>query len=195
MRLNKNGTVKRPLRKRIGIFLAHVALAILAFIWLIPIFWVVLTSFRGTKGAYSSTFFPTSYTLDNFIKLFTDFSVFNFPQMLLNTLIIAVANCLLSTFFVVSVAYTLSRLRFPSRKKIMSIAMVINLFPGFMSMIANYYIFKMLGWTNGPMLRVAMIAVYAGGAGVGYHIAKGFFDTIPIALDEAAMLDGATTRP
>ena len=46
MRLNKNGTVKRPLRKRIGIFLAHVALAILAFIWLIPIFWVVLTSFR-----------------------------------------------------------------------------------------------------------------------------------------------------
>ena len=139
-----------------------------------------------------ATFFPTSYTLDNFIKLFTDFSVFNFPQMLLNTLIIAVANCLLSTFFVVSVAYTLSRLRFPSRKKIMSIAMVINLFPGFMSMIANYYIFKMLGWTNGPMLRVAMIAVYAGGAGVGYHIAKGFFDTIPIALDEAAMLDGAT---
>ena len=87
MRLNKNVTVKRPLRKRIGIFLAHVALAILAFIWLIPIFWVVLTSFRGTKGAYSSTFFPTSYTLDNFIKLFTDFSVFNFPQMLLNTLI------------------------------------------------------------------------------------------------------------
>ena len=80
MRLNKNGTVKRPLRKRIGIFLAHVALAILAFIWLIPIFWVVLTSFRGTKGAYSSTFFPTSYTLDNFIKLFTDFSVFNFPK-------------------------------------------------------------------------------------------------------------------
>ena len=118
--------------------------------------------------------------------------MFKCPQMLLNTLIIAVANCLLSTFFVVSVAYTLSRLRFPSRKKIMSIAMVINLFPGFMSMIANYYIFKMLGWTNGPMLRVAMIAVYAGGAGVGYHIAKGFFDTIPIALDEAAMLDGAT---
>jgi arabinogalactan oligomer/maltooligosaccharide transport system permease protein len=78
------------------------------------------------------------------------------------------------------------------RKPYMNMAMIINLFPGFMSMIANYYIFKMLGWTNGPMLRVAMIAVYAGGAGVGYHIAKGFFDTIPIALDEAAMLDGAT---
>lgn len=183
---------KRPLRKRITVGAAHVVLAVLAFIWLIPIIWVALTSFRGTAGSYSSTFFPTSYSLKNYVKLFTDFSVFNFPQMLLNTLIIAVANCLISTFFVVSVAYTLSRLRFKSRKRLMNLAMIINLFPGFMSMIANYYIFKMLGWTNGPMLRVAMIAVYAGGAGVGYHIAKGFFDTIPIALDEAAMLDGAT---
>ena len=189
---NQTKKVKKPLRKRIVIFLAHVVLAILAFIWLIPIFWVLLTSFRGTQGSYSSTFFPTVYSLKNYVKLFTDFSVFNFPQMLSNTVIIAVANCLLSTFFVVSVAYTLSRLRFKSRKSLMNAAMIINLFPGFMSMIANYYIFKMLGWTNGPMLRVAMIAVYAGGAGVGYHIAKGFFDTIPIALDEAAMLDGAT---
>lgn len=189
---NKAKQPPKPLRKRVAVWLAHGLLAVLAFIWLIPIFWVVLTSFRGTQGSYSSTFFPTVYSLRNYVKLFTDFSVFNFPQMLLNTVIIAVANCLLSTFFVVSVAYTLSRLRFRSRKRLMSIAMIINLFPGFMSMIANYYIFKMLGWTNGPMLRVAMIAVYAGGAGVGYHIAKGFFDTIPIALDEAAMLDGAT---
>lgn len=183
---------RRPLRKRLTVTFAHVFLAVLALIWLIPIIWVALTSFRGTAGSYSSTFFPSSYSLKNYVKLFTDFSVFNFPQMLLNTLIIAVANCLISTFFVVSVAYTLSRLRFPSRKRLMNLAMIINLFPGFMSMIANYYIFKMLGWTNGPMLRIAMIAVYAGGAGVGYHIAKGFFDTIPIALDEAAMLDGAT---
>jgi arabinogalactan oligomer/maltooligosaccharide transport system permease protein len=112
--------------------------------------------------------------------------------MLLNTLIVAAATCMLSTFFVVSVAYTLSRLRFSSRKKLMNAAMIINLFPGFMSMIANYYIFKMLGWTNGPLLRLSMIAIYSGGAGLGYHIAKGFFDTIPIALDEAAMLDGCT---
>ena len=182
----------RSLRKRILVVLAHGVLAVLSLIWLIPIVWVVLTSFRGTKGSYSSTFFPTSYSLDNYKKLFTDFSVFNFPQMMLNTLIIATVSCLISTFFVVSVAYTLSRLRFKGRKSLMNAAMVINLFPGFMSMIAVYYIIKMLGWTDGPMLRVAMIAVYAGGAGVGYHIAKGFFDTIPIALDEAALIDGAT---
>lgn len=186
----KNNT--RSLRKRILVGLSHGVLAVLSFLWLIPIVWVVLTSFRGTKGSYSSTFFPASYSLDNYKKLFTDFSVFNFPQMMLNTLIIAVISCLISTFFVVSVAYTLSRLRFRGRKALMNAAMIIHLFPGFMSMIAVYYIVKMLGWTDGPMLRVAMIAVYAGGAGVGYHIAKGFFDTIPIALDEAAMIDGAT---
>ena len=74
----------------------------------------------------------------------------------------------------------------------MNVAMVMNLFPAFMSMIAVYYIIKMIGWSEGGMLRIAMIAVYAGGAGCGYQIAKGFFDTIPIALDEAATLDGAT---
>lgn len=183
---------RKSWRKRIVVGVSHGILALLSLVWLIPIVWVVLTSFRGTKGSYSSTFFPSSYSLDNYKKLFTDFSVFNFPQMMLNTLIIAVVSCLISTFFVVSVAYTLSRLRFRGRKALMNAAMVIHLFPGFMSMIAVYYIVKMLGWTDGPMLRVAMIAVYAGGAGVGYHIAKGFFDTIPIALDEAALIDGAT---
>ena len=172
--------------------IAHIFLAILAIVWLIPIVWVVLTSFKGTKGSYSATFFPSSYSLDNYVKLFTDFSVFNFPQMMLNTLLIAFFNCIISTFLVVAVAYTLSRMRFRSRKLLMNMAMIINLFPGFMSMIAVYYIIKMIGWTEGSMLRVAMIAVYAGGAGCGYHIAKGFFDTIPISLDEAARLDGAT---
>lgn len=181
-----------PVRKKLLVGGTHVVLAVLAFIWLVPIAWVVLTSFRGTKGSYSSTFFPTVYTLDNYVKLFTDFSVFNFPKMIFNTLIVATATCLISTFFVVSVAYALSRLRFRGRKGIMNVAMVMNLFPAFMSMIAVYYIIKMIGWSEGGMLRIAMIAVYAGGAGCGYQIAKGFFDTIPIALDEAATLDGAT---
>ena len=175
---------------KVGI--AHFLLLILSFIWLSPVGWVVLTSFRGTKGFYSSTFLPTSFTLDNYIKLFTDFSVFTFPQMMLNTFFVASITCVISTFFVIFVAYTLSRLRFKGRKALMNIAMIIHLFPGFMSMIAIYYIIKMFGWTVGPMLRVAMVCVYAGGAGCGYHIAKGFFDTISAQLDEAAMIDGAT---
>ena len=75
--------------KKIKVILAHAFLAVLAVVWLLPVLWVILTSFRGTKGSYSSTFFPTRYTLDNYIKLFTDFSVFNFPKMVWNTFIIA----------------------------------------------------------------------------------------------------------
>lgn len=178
--------------KKTRIVAAHIFLACLAFVWLMPIFWVIMTSFRGTKGSYSSTFFPSVYTLDNYKKIFTDFSVFHFPRMIINTLLVAGVSCLISTFFVISVAYTLSRMRFRGRRKLMNCAMVMNLFPGFMSMIAVYYIIKMIGWNEGAMLRVAMVAVYAGSAGCGYHIAKGFFDTIPIALDEAAIIDGAT---
>lgn len=184
--------LRKPLKKKVIIILAHLLLTVLAVFWLIPILWVVLTSFKGTLGSYSATFFPTSYSLNNYKLLFTDFSAFNFPRMLLNTFVIAVANCIISTFIVISVAYTLSRMRFKSRKKLMNAAMIVHLFPGFMSMVAVYYIVKMFGWTNGPMLMVAMICIYAGGAGCGYHIAKGFFDTISISLDEAAKIDGAS---
>lgn len=168
--------------KKIKVILAHAFLTVLAVVWLLPVLWVILTSFRGTKGSYSSTFFPTRYTLDNYIKLFTDFSVFNFPKMVWNTFIIASVSCIISTFLLISVAYTLSRLRFRARKPLMNAAMIIHLFPGFMSMIAVYYIIKMLGWSDGPMLRVAMIAVYAGGAGCGYHIAKDFLIRLPCRL-------------
>ena len=178
--------------KKIKVILAHAFLAVLAVVWLLPVLWVILTSFRGTKGSYSSTFFPTRYTLDNYIKLFTDFSVFNFPKMVWNTFIIASVSCIISTFFVISVAYTLSRLRFRARKPLMNAAMIIHLFPGFMSMIATYYILKSIGLTQGSMIRIALIMVYSGGSGLGFYIAKGFFDTIPKSVDEAAYIDGAT---
>ena len=178
--------------KKIKVILAHAFLAVLAVVWLLPVLWVILTSFRGTKGSYSSTFFPTRYTLDNYIKLFTDFSVFNFPKMVWNTFIIASVSCIISTFFVISVAYTLSRLRFRARKPLMNAAMIIHLFPGFMSMIAVYFILKAMGLTEGSLIKLALILCYSGGAGLSFQIAKGFFDTIPFAIDEAALLDGCT---
>ncbi len=170
----------------------HVLLAVLAAIWVFPILWVILTSFRAEKGSYVSTFFPKAFTLDNYVKLFTDTTILNFPQMFMNTLIIAICSCILSAFYVLAVSYCLSRLRFKLRKPYMNMAMILGLFPGFMSMIAVYFILKALGLTEGNMIRVALILVYSGGAGLGFQIAKGFFDTIPIAIDEAALLDGCT---
>lgn len=172
--------------------IVHVVLAVLAVIWVFPIFWVILTSFRAEKGSYVSTFFPKAFTLDNYTRLFTDTSVLNFPQMFANTLFIAICSCLLATFFVLSTSYCLSRLRFKLRKPYMNMAMILGLFPGFMSMIAVYFILKALGLTEGNLIRLALIMCYAGGAGLGFQIAKGFFDTIPKAVDEAALIDGCT---
>ena len=172
--------------------IVHVVLAILAAIWVFPVLWVVMTSFRAEKGSYVSTFFPKSYTLDNYIKLFNDTTLLNFPKMFMNTLIVAIFSCLLSTFLLLSVSYCLSRMRFKMRKPYMNMAMVLGLFPGFMSMIAVYFILNAVGLTEGSLIRVALVLCYSGGAAIGFQVAKGFFDTTPYAIDEAAMLDGCT---
>lgn len=179
-------------KKTIVNIIIHIFLAILSFIWVLPIFWVVLTSFRGEKGSYVTTFFPKTYTINNYVKLFTDTSILNFPKMFVNTFIIAIFTCIISTIFVLSVSYTMSRMRFNMRKPFMNVAMILGLFPSFMSMIAVYYILKALGLTEGSMIRIALIIVFSAGSGVGFYVAKGFFDTIPKALDEAAIIDGAT---
>ena len=172
--------------------LVHILLAVLAFIWVMPIVWIVLTSLRGEKGSYVSSFFPKTYTLDNYIQLFTNTNILNFPRMFTNTLIIAIFTCIISTFFVLSVSYCMSRLRFKFRKPYMNMAMILTLFPGFMSMIAVYYILKAFNLTEGNMIRVSLILVYSACSGLGFYIAKGFFDTIPKSIDEAALIDGAT---
>lgn len=189
---NKNVPSFTKYKRVITNSLVHILLAVLAVIWLFPIFWVILTSFRAEKGSYVSSFFPKGYTFDNYIKLFTDTSVLNFPRMFMNTLIIAIFSCIISTFFVLSVSYCMSRLRFKVRKPFMNIAMILGLFPGFMSMVAVYYILKIMGLSEGAMIRVALVLVYSGASGLGFYIAKGFFDTIPKSLDEAAYIDGCT---
>lgn len=172
--------------------LVHILLAILAIIWIMPIFWIVLTSFRAEPGAYTSTFLPQGYTLNNYIKLFTDRNVLNFPKMFTNTLIIAIVTCFFSTFFVLSVAYSLSRMRFKFRKPYMNMAMILGLFPGFMTMVAQYFLLKSMGLTEGSSIRIGLIIVYSACTGLGFQIAKGYFDTIPRSIDEAAVIDGAT---
>ena len=174
-------------KKTIKNILAHSVLTILAIVWVSPLFWILLTSFRAQKGAYTSSFFPKQYSLDNYVKLFTDTGILNFPRMFTNTLIVAVFSCIISTFFVLSVAYCMSRLKFKMRKAMMNIAMILGLFPAFMAMVAVYYILKAVGLSEGAMIRVALVLVYSASSGIQFYIAKGFFDTIPKTIDEAAI--------
>ena len=187
--LKKN---KQNPRKTAINVLIHVLLAVLAVIWLLPIAWIVLTSFRAEPGAYTTTVLPQEYTLNNYVKLLTDRNVLDFPKMFGNTLIISIISCIISTFLVLSVAFSLSRLRFRFRKPYMNMAMILGLFPGFMTMVAQYFILKSMGLTEGQSIRIGLIVVYSACAGLGFQISKGFFDTIPRSIDEAAIIDGAT---
>ncbi len=181
------------LKKKITNGFVHAILAILSAIWILPIIFVVMTSLRAEPGSYVSYLIPKGFTFDNYIKLFTEKGIIDFPKWFMNTFVIAICSCALCTFFVLSVSYVMSRLRFKMRKKLMNIALILGMFPGFMSMIAVYYILKGMGLLEtGTLKHVALVLVYSGAAGLGFYIVKGFLDTIPKSIDEAAFLDGAT---
>ena len=172
---------------------SHVLLAVLSLIWVLPIFYVVLTSFRKEGGTYKSYIWPKAFTLDNYKNLITGHSNIDFTRWFLNTFIIAILSTILAAFFVLCVSYCMSRLRFKMRKPFMNVALILGMFPGFMSMIAVYYILKGLGLLETGLLKqLALVLVYSGGAGLGFYMAKGFFDTIPKTIDEAAYIDGAS---
>ena len=180
-------------QRMVADIIVHAFLIIVSIIWLIPFVWIVAHSFRGgSTGMYSSTFLPKEYTLDNYIGLLTDIGTINFPRMFVNTFVISIFACIISTFFVISVAYCLSRVKWTMRKPYMNMAMVINLFPGFMSMVAIYFLFKAMGLTEGNRIPIALLICFTAGAGTGFTVMKGYMDTIPKALDEAALLDGCT---
>lgn len=192
--------------RAVSLSVTYTILVILGIIWLIPLVWIVLSAFRcefqpdGTFiGRVTSNFFPRSFGLKNFQDLFsaTYYGVPKaFLRWMLNTLIIAVIDCVISTFLVLSVAYCMSKLKFRMRKPFMNISMIIGLFPGFMSMIAIYFLLKSIGLTGNPShpeySMIGLVLAYSAGAGLGFQIAKGFFDVIPNALVESAKLDGCT---
>lgn len=177
-------------KKTVNMIFHNLLLAILAIIWLVPIVWLVVTSFSAYTGMNTSTFFPEKWGINNYKNLlFAADSVAQFPKWFLNTFIIACCSCVVSSIFVLMVAYATSCMRFKMRKPLMNFAVILNLFPGFLSMIAVYFILRTLGLTNNHW---GLILVYSASSGLGYLIAKGFLDTVPASLRQAAYLDGAS---
>ena len=177
------------LRRNISNAVVYVILAVMGIIWISPLVWMVLHSFRGEGTSAVHYLIPQTFTFQHYINLFTDTTILNFPRWFLNTLVVAIFSCIISTLSVLMVAYTFSRLRFKARKPLINIGMIIGMFPGFMTMIAIYYLLKAMSLTQ---TLPALVICYSAGAGIGFQISKGFFDTIPRALDEAATIDGAT---
>ena len=178
------------IRLTLGSIVRHLVLLILAVVWLVPILWLLVTSLSSYPGINFRSFFPDEYTLQNYVNiLFHSDSVAQFPQWFMNTLIVACFNCVISTAFVVMVAYAMSCCRFKSRRLLQNLSVTVNLFPGVLAMIAVYFVLRYLNLTNS---YAGLIMVYAGSSGLGYLICKGFFDTVPVSLREAAKLDGAS---
>jgi arabinogalactan oligomer/maltooligosaccharide transport system permease protein len=169
----------------------HLFLLVLSVFWLIPIVWLVANSFSVQPGINISQFFPEALTLRNYSLLLFDSAdtVARFPMWFRNTLIIAIFTCAISSIFVLMVSYAISRMRFNGRKVLMNIGVILGLFPGFLAMIAVYFILQSFGLTNNHW---GLVLVYSGSSGLGYLIAKGFFDTIPETLSESARIEGAT---
>lgn len=185
---NNNHHLSTKTSRRISNTIIYVILVVMSLLWLFPLFGLILESFRTETSMQVSYLWPKKFGFDNYVRLFkkTDFL-----KWFLNTGFIGVATAVIQTFFVLAMSYVLSRLRFKGRKGLMNFMLVLGMFPGFLTLLLIYKVFVDLGLTM-KMAPVGLIIVYCASSGMGYYISKGFFDTIPKSLDEAARVDGAT---
>ena len=169
----------------------YMVLIAVSFIFFFPCLWLISASFSKAGTIYSfDGFFPHEYSFDSFRKLFTDTSLYNYPKWFLNTLFVAAGSCIIGTVLVILTAYTMSRFTFRMRKPMMKITMVLGMFPSFMGMVAVYLLMTQFNLINHLW---GLVLIYSAGAPMGYLTQKGFFDTIPKAIDEAARMDGANS--
>ena len=178
------------MKKKRAIFdsITYAILVLMSIIWLIPFVFIFVESFRSDGATWQvGDIFSHKWGFDNYISLFKDT---DFGKWYLNTFLIAMAAAVLQTIVVLCVSYTLSRLRFKGRKMLMNVCLVLGMFPGFLSLIILYNVLSDMGLT-GPNAVPGLILIGFAGSGMGYYISKGYFDTIPRSLDEAARVDGA----
>lgn len=172
-------------RKKTWSVITHILLVLIALFALYPAIWVILSSFRPGTSLFSESLIPDRFTLEHYRQLFIKIP---FADWYVNTLKIAVVSMVFSTLFVLLTGYAFSRFRFYGRKGIMSFLFILGMFPSFMSMIAVYILLLNMNLLN---KHSALMLVYSAGAAMGYLLVKGYFDTIPKSLEEAARIDGA----
>ena len=183
------------LKNALGNTAIYIILSIMAVIWLFPFVAIVLQSFRVETTMMTGYIIPKQWGFDNYVKLFTYKANANdvmpmFVRWFINTLIISIFTAALQLIIVMCMSYTLSRLRFKGRKFLMNFMLVLGMFPGMLTLILLYRLLSDLHMTQ-DMSIPGLILVYVASSGMGYYVSKGFFDTLPKSLDEAARVDGA----
>lgn len=174
----------------------YAILIAMSLFWLLPFLFIVFESFRIEFPGPVGYIWPKKWGFDNYLSLFTNCidaqgKFTGFPRWFLNTFIMGIAVSIIQTVMVLAMSYTLSRLRFRGRKGLMNFMLILGMFPGFLTMILLYELLRLVNLTGSNAVG-GLILVYTASSGMGYYVSKGFFDTIPRSLDEAARVDGAT---
>lgn len=170
--------------------IVYAIVLLISFIFAFPCIWLILSSFNANGSLLTlDGFFPESYSFDTFKTLFTEKVEHDYMTWFWNTLFVAGISCVISTVLVLAVSYTMSRYRFKSRKQMMKVTLLLNIFPNFMNMTALFVIMTQFDLINNLW---GLILLYSSGATMGFLVQKGFFDTIPSTIYDAATLDGAT---
>lgn len=190
----KQDTASMKRKQRIGNAITYVVLILISIIWLFPFFGLLMQSFRSYDpkveyGGMVDYIIPKTFSLDNYKFLFSGQT--NFLRWYANTLIIATSVAILQTIIILCVSYALSRMRFRGRTFLMRFWLILGMFPGFLTMICLYFLLSNMGLTQSGAVP-GLILVSVASSGMGYYVCKGYFDTLPIALDEAARIDGAS---
>lgn len=177
----------KKVSERISLVLIYAVLIIISLIWLMPFFMLIILSFRGEQVGMSADYlFPKQWSFDNYVKLFTQTKFLTWYG---NTMLVSAVVTVFQTVIVLMTSYALSRLRFRMRKPLMNLMLILGMFPGFLSMTAVYFVLKEINLTQNLF---GLILVFTASSAMQYYICKGFFDTIPKSLDEAARIDGAS---
>lgn len=180
----------KKVRKITDVVITYLILFVVSFVFLFPCLWLILASFSKSGSIYSfNGFFPIEFSLDTFKKLFTDTTMYDFPKWFVNSLIVGLFSSLFGTILVILTAYVISFFQFKARKPLMKITLVLGMFPSFMGMAAVYILMTQFKMVNSLW---GLILIYSAGAPMGYLVQKGFFDTVPQSIYEAARIDGAT---
>lgn len=170
--------------------IVYAIVLLISFIFAFPCIWLILSSFNANGSLLTlDGFFPEAYSFDTFKTLFTEKVEHDYMTWFGNTLFVAGISCVISTVLVLAVSYTMSRYRFKSRKQMMKVTLLLNIFPNFMNMTALFVIMTQFDLINNLW---GLILLYSSGATMGFLVQKGFFDTIPSTIYDAATLDGAT---
>ena len=170
--------------------IVYAIVLLISFIFAFPCIWLILSSFNANGSLLTlDGFFPEAYSFDTFKTLFTEKVEHDYMTWFWNTLFVAGISCVISTVLVLAVSYTMSRYRFKSRKQMMKVTLLLNIFPNFMNMTALFVIMTQFDLINNLW---GLILLYSSGATMGFLVQKGFFDTIPSTIYDAATLDGAT---